>query len=119
MRVPRFVVAAALAWAALLVSCLAGAATPPAVYISIAASPSDLPAMRSLLGELLQPYAIEPHVATLDIIVTPDDEYVFLECNADGAWLGVEERTGMKISAAVAELLMYPRPDGSGWTPKR
>ncbi|MDL2227781.1 hypothetical protein LJC30_02720 [Odoribacter sp. OttesenSCG-928-L07] len=41
-----------------------------------------------------------------DMIVTPENEYVFLECNPNGQWLWVEEQTGMKISEAIAEILI-------------
>ena len=41
-----------------------------------------------------------------DFIVTPQYEYVFLECNPNGQWLWIEQETGMKISQAVAECLM-------------
>jgi hypothetical protein len=40
-----------------------------------------------------------------DFIVTPNDEYVFLECNPNGQWLWIEHETTMKISTAIAELL--------------
>ncbi len=43
----------------------------------------------------------------IDLIVRPDGEYVFLECNPNGQWLWVELATGQKISAAIAEFLMY------------
>lgn len=41
-----------------------------------------------------------------DFIVTPQEEYVFLECNPNGQWLWIEQETGMKISQAMAECLM-------------
>ena len=40
-----------------------------------------------------------------DMIVTPDNEYIFLECNPNGQWLWVELETKMKISTAIAEAL--------------
>ena len=40
-----------------------------------------------------------------DMIVTPQNEYVFLECNPNGQWLWIEHTTGMKISEAIAEVL--------------
>lgn len=42
----------------------------------------------------------------VDMIVTPDDEYVFLEINPNGAWLWVEKRTGLPIGDAIADLLI-------------
>jgi hypothetical protein len=41
-----------------------------------------------------------------DFIVTPQDDYVFLECNPNGQWLWIERLTGIKISTAIAECLM-------------
>lgn len=41
-----------------------------------------------------------------DFIVTPESEYVFLECNPNGQWLWIEHQTGMKISEAIAEALI-------------
>ncbi|MDD3171881.1 MAG: hypothetical protein PHO86_06135 [Bacilli bacterium] len=40
-----------------------------------------------------------------DLIVTPQNEYVFLECNPNGQWLWVEIETGMEISKSIAEAL--------------
>ena len=44
--------------------------------------------------------------STFDIILTPQGEYVFLECNPNGQWYWIEELTGLPISAAMAELLI-------------
>lgn len=41
-----------------------------------------------------------------DFIVTPRDQYVFLECNPNGQWLWIEQLTGMEISKAIAESLI-------------
>ncbi len=41
----------------------------------------------------------------IDMRRTPKGEYVFLEINPAGQWLFVEERTGQKISDALADLL--------------
>jgi len=41
-----------------------------------------------------------------DFIVTPDKQYVFLECNPNGQWLWIENETGMKISEAIANSLI-------------
>lgn len=53
-------------------------------------------------------YLKEMHLnfGCFDFIVTPDDEYVFLECNSNGQWLWVELATGLPISKAIAEYLM-------------
>lgn len=41
-----------------------------------------------------------------DLIVTPDDRYVFLEVNPVGQWLWLEHLTNLPISRALAELLL-------------
>lgn len=43
-----------------------------------------------------------------DMIVTPEGEYVFLECNPNGQWLWIEHATGLKISEAIAYHLANP-----------
>jgi glutathione synthase/RimK-type ligase-like ATP-grasp enzyme len=45
------------------------------------------------------------HFGCFDMIVTPKNEYVFLECNPNGQWLWIELETGMKIFEAIANLL--------------
>ena len=43
-----------------------------------------------------------------DFIVTPEGEYVFLECNPNGQWLWIEMETGYDISKIMARnLAMY------------
>jgi hypothetical protein len=42
----------------------------------------------------------------IDLILTPSNEYVFLEINPFGQWLWVERLTGLPISAALADLLI-------------
>lgn len=44
--------------------------------------------------------------AGLDLIATPTGETVFLEVNAAGQWLWVQEATGMPIAAAIVEQLL-------------
>lgn len=41
-----------------------------------------------------------------DLIVTPDDRYVFLEVNPNGQYGWVENRTGLPIGSAIADLLL-------------
>jgi MvdD pre-ATP grasp domain/RimK-like ATP-grasp domain len=41
----------------------------------------------------------------IDMRLTPDGEYVFLEVNPAGQWLFVEQRTGQPIAQAVADQL--------------
>ena len=44
----------------------------------------------------------------IDMIVTPDSEYVFLEINPNGQWLWIEQLTGLPISEALVDLLTAP-----------
>lgn len=41
-----------------------------------------------------------------DLVVTPDDEHVFLERNPNGQWGWLEEETGLPIAAAMADYLL-------------
>jgi glutathione synthase/RimK-type ligase-like ATP-grasp enzyme len=43
--------------------------------------------------------------ASLDMIVTPDGEFVFLELNPNGQWLWLELELGLPLVAAMADLL--------------
>jgi glutathione synthase/RimK-type ligase-like ATP-grasp enzyme len=42
----------------------------------------------------------------IDLILTPDGRYVFLEINAGGQWGWIEEETGLPIAAAVADWIL-------------
>jgi glutathione synthase/RimK-type ligase-like ATP-grasp enzyme len=42
----------------------------------------------------------------IDMRLTPDGRYVFIEVNPAGQWLFIEERTGQKITDALAAKLM-------------
>lgn len=41
----------------------------------------------------------------VDMILTPNGEYVFLEVNPNGQWYWVEEKTGLPIASSIARLL--------------
>jgi glutathione synthase/RimK-type ligase-like ATP-grasp enzyme len=43
---------------------------------------------------------------TIDLVLTPDDRYVFLEINPNGQFLWIEQLTGLPISDAICDLLM-------------
>ena len=47
----------------------------------------------------------------IDLVVTPDGEYVFLEINEMGQFLFVEQATGLPLLDAFSELLIQARPD--------
>jgi glutathione synthase/RimK-type ligase-like ATP-grasp enzyme len=40
-----------------------------------------------------------------DMILTPDEQYVFLEVNTNGMFTWIEDQTGLPISEAIADLL--------------
>ncbi len=42
----------------------------------------------------------------IDLILTPDGRYIFLEINPNGAWLWMERTTGLPIGKAVCDLLL-------------
>jgi hypothetical protein len=46
----------------------------------------------------------------IDLVVTPDGRYVFLEVNADGEFLWVESLTGLPISESLCDLLLAGAP---------
>jgi glutathione synthase/RimK-type ligase-like ATP-grasp enzyme len=41
-----------------------------------------------------------------DFVITPNDEWVMLECNPAGQWLWLQDEVGVEIAAGIAELLM-------------
>ncbi len=49
-------------------------------------------------------------LAGLDLIVTPEGETIFLEVNAAGQWLWVQEATGMPIASAIVDQLLDGAP---------
>ena len=48
------------------------------------------------------------HFGAIDMILTPEGEYVFLEVNPNGQFGWIEGLTAMPISKAIAEALTYP-----------
>lgn len=46
------------------------------------------------------------YFGAIDIILTPNNEYVFLEVNPNGQWAWIEQLTGMPISSAIADFLI-------------
>lgn len=69
--------------------------------------PYDLPeAIRQKCLTLV--HALGLNFGCIDLVVRPDGEYVFLECNPNGQWLWIELTTGQKISTAIADFLINP-----------
>lgn len=48
-------------------------------------------------------HAMGLNFGCIDLIVRPDGEFVFLECNPNGQWLWIELATGQKIAEAIAD----------------
>lgn len=70
--------------------------------------PHQLPTqVETKLLELMR--SLQLQFGAIDMIVTPDGEYVFLEVNPSGQWGWIETLTGMPISQAIAELLLNPQ----------
>jgi putative peptide maturation system protein len=46
----------------------------------------------------------------IDLVLTPDGRYVFLEVNPNGEWLWTERTTELPIGAAIADLLCSHEP---------
>lgn len=45
------------------------------------------------------------HYGAFDFVVTPDGDWIMLECNPAGQWLWLEESAGLPIAAGLADLL--------------
>lgn len=43
--------------------------------------------------------------ATFDMILMPNEKYIFLECNPNGQWYWIEELTGLPITKRLIQLL--------------
>jgi glutathione synthase/RimK-type ligase-like ATP-grasp enzyme len=50
-------------------------------------------------------HALGLNYSAIDLILTPDSKYVFLECNPNGQWAWLEERLGFPISHDIVNLL--------------
>jgi glutathione synthase/RimK-type ligase-like ATP-grasp enzyme len=49
----------------------------------------------------------------IDLVLTPDGEYVFLEINPNGQYLWLEELTGLPITDALCDLLLRRAREGA------
>lgn len=68
-------------------------------------APFDLPReIESLCLRLVQDLGL--HFGAIDLILTPDNRYVFLEINPSGQWRWVEKMSGLPISSAIADFLI-------------
>jgi glutathione synthase/RimK-type ligase-like ATP-grasp enzyme len=63
-----------------------------------------LPAnIESLCRKMVKGYNL--NFGTIDMIVTPENKYIFLELNPNGQWMWIEELTKLPISEALVSLL--------------
>lgn len=70
-------------------------------------TPFTLPqAVEAACVALVEGYGLK--FGCIDMIMTPDQEFVFLELNPSGQWLWIEQLTGLPISAALTQLLCNP-----------
>jgi glutathione synthase/RimK-type ligase-like ATP-grasp enzyme len=64
----------------------------------------DLPArVEAALHRLMRSFDI--NFASIDLIVTPEGEFVFLDLNPNGQWLWLELELGLPLVAGMADLL--------------
>jgi glutathione synthase/RimK-type ligase-like ATP-grasp enzyme len=61
------------------------------------------PEVEAALQRLMSSFGL--NFASLDMIVTPEGEYVFLELNPNGQWLWLEYELGLPLVASMADLL--------------
>lgn len=52
--------------------------------------------------EMIESFGL--HYGAIDLILTPEGQFVFLELNPNGQWLWIEERVGLPISDALIDL---------------
>ena len=45
-------------------------------------------------------------MSNIDMILTPDGEYVFLEANPNGQWAWIEDCTGFPLTTALVDELL-------------
>jgi hypothetical protein len=71
--------------------------------------PFELPAdLERRCAELVR--RLDLTFGAIDLILTPDGRYVFLEINPSGQWMWLEKQAGLPISEAIADLLMSRGP---------
>jgi glutathione synthase/RimK-type ligase-like ATP-grasp enzyme len=68
-------------------------------------TPVELPAdIAEKCAHLLRRYGLS--FGAIDMVLTPDGEYVFLEINPNGQWAWVADLTELPIADAIADLLL-------------
>jgi ATP-grasp ribosomal peptide maturase len=80
-------------------------------YGNLTYSVADLPEpVAAAIGRLMHELGLR--FGALDLVVTPDNWYVFLEVNPNGQWGWIEDATGLPIAAAVADALTTAQERG-------
>ena len=64
--------------------------------------------MQAALHRLMRSFEI--NFASIDMILTPKGEFVFLDLNPNGQWLWLEEELGLPLVASMADLLTTEYP---------
>lgn len=73
-------------------------------YDALSYEPVGIPdGIRYSITELLK--RLDLPFGAFDFTITPDGNWVFLEVNPNGQWGWIEERTGLPITSAMADLL--------------
>lgn len=52
------------------------------------------------------------HYSAMDLLLTPDGEYIWLELNPNGQFLWLSQPTELPLAEAMAQLLRYPKEYG-------
>lgn len=52
--------------------------------------------------------------AALDLLVTPDGQYVFVDLNSNGQWGWIENHTGLPLTAMLVDLLQRGQTNQEG-----
>lgn len=69
--------------------------------------PQDL---ETTLCQLVRCFRLQ--YASMDLILTPQGEYVWLECNPNGQYYWIQPPTGLPMAHALAQLLVFPQEYG-------
>lgn len=62
--------------------------------------------MKQRLFQMVRIFGLQ--FASMDMILTPDGEYVWIELNPNGQFYWMELPTGVPLAQAMANLLLYP-----------
>lgn len=74
-------------------------------YSNVQYYPHDLPStIKSKCVALLE--EMDLAFGAIDMIIKPNDQYIFLEINPNGQWLWIENFIGLPISEALIEMLI-------------